>query len=66
MRKPDKCRMHVQHCETCEDWEPIPFHRDGGLCLRRGTAMRRQAAASITGRARSSTRPARRNLIGLG
>jgi len=47
MRKPERCEMPVHDCESCEDWEPIPFHGHGGLCLRRGRKAHRQAAALI-------------------
>ena len=66
MIKPDKCRMHVQCCENCEDWEPIPFHVEGGLCLRRGRLMRRKAAANLIRGTASGARPRARQSIELG
>ncbi len=33
MLKPELCPMHVECCEHCKEWEPIPFHDDGGVCL---------------------------------
>ena len=35
MLKPELCPMHVECCEHCKEWEPIPFHNDGGVCLAR-------------------------------
>lgn len=35
MLKPELCPMHVECCEHCKEWEPIPFHDDGGVCLAR-------------------------------
>ena len=61
MRKPKQCRMHVQHCDNCEDWEPIPFHSEGGLCLRRSRLARQKAAANlILGTARDARVDTRR------
>jgi hypothetical protein len=64
MRKPEKCGMHVQHCESCEDWEPIPFHGNGGLCLRRGRKAHRQAA-DLVRQAAFSTRGTSQRPVGL-
>ena len=65
MRKPEQCRMHVQHCESCEDWESIPFHNEGGLCLRRNRLAHRKAAANMIYGAAKDTRAATRRPIGL-
>ncbi len=60
MTKPDKCKMHVKHCESCEDWEPIPFHDKGGLCLGSRKPMRLQLTADYLRRsAKASTRDLR-------
>jgi len=33
------CRKLFGRCSECVDWEPIPFHQNGGVCLRaRGAA----------------------------
>ena len=39
--------MHVEYCEDCEDWEPIPFHDKGGECLRCGMPLRRRLTADV-------------------
>jgi hypothetical protein len=33
MKRPDMCRMNVEICENCRNWEPIPFHDKGGECI---------------------------------
>ena len=33
MKRPDMCRMNVGICESCRNWEPIPFHDNGGECI---------------------------------
>ncbi len=33
MKKPDMCKINVEICENCRNWEPIPFHDDGGVCI---------------------------------
>ena len=33
MKRPDVCRMNVEICESCRNWEPIPFHDKGGECI---------------------------------
>jgi hypothetical protein len=33
MKRPDMCRMDVEICENCRNWEPIPFHDKGGECI---------------------------------
>jgi hypothetical protein len=33
MKKPDMCKENVEICENCRNWEPIPFHDDGGVCI---------------------------------
>lgn len=44
MLKPELCPMHVECCEHCKEWEPIPFHDDGGVCLaRHGMSMHRRS-----------------------
>jgi hypothetical protein len=36
MRRPGLCFLsHVENCEDCECWEPIPFHDRGGECVPR-------------------------------
>ena len=57
--------MHVQCCENCEDWEPIPFHRDGGLCLRSGRQARQKAAANLIRGTTRDTHAHTQHLIGL-
>ncbi|MGB2884440.1 MAG: hypothetical protein WBC47_02510 [Dehalococcoidia bacterium] len=51
MIKPETCRMHVEYCEDCEDWEPIPFHNEGGVCLRHRVPVRRQLTPDFLRRA---------------
>ena len=36
VRKPHVCSIDIEYCENCREWEPIPFHYNGGLCLARG------------------------------
>jgi len=44
MLKPELCPMHVERCEHCQEWEPIPFHDDGGVCLAgRGMSVHRRS-----------------------
>ncbi len=43
--------MHVEYCEDCEDWEPIPFHDKGGVCLRHRMPMGRQITPDFLRRA---------------
>jgi hypothetical protein len=43
--------MHVEYCEDCEDWEPIPVHDKGGVCLRRRMPMDRQITLDFLRRA---------------
>ncbi len=44
MLKPEPCPMHVECCEHCKEWEPIPFHNDGGVCLAaRGMSMHQRS-----------------------
>jgi hypothetical protein len=65
MIKLGTCRMHVKYCEDCEDWEPIPYHNKGGVCLRRRTPTRQQltpdllrlAAKAHSRNAKGATRP---------
>ncbi len=33
MKRPDMCRVNVEICENCRNWEPIPFHHNGGECI---------------------------------
>ncbi len=33
MKRPDVCRVNVEICENCRNWEPIPFHHNGGECI---------------------------------
>ena len=33
MRRPRLCSASVAKCEDCEQWEPIPFHDKGGVCV---------------------------------
>jgi hypothetical protein len=33
MKKPDMCKINVEICENCRNWEPIPFHDNGGECI---------------------------------
>lgn len=34
MRRPDSCLLSkVEKCEDCRNWEPIPFHDNGGDCI---------------------------------
>ena len=33
MKKPDMCKVNVEICENCRNWEPIPFHDRGGECI---------------------------------
>ena len=28
-----ECRKLFGNCAGCENWEPIPFHDNGGVCL---------------------------------
>jgi hypothetical protein len=39
--------MHIEYCEDCEDWEPIPFHDKGGECLRCKMPIRRWLTADV-------------------
>jgi hypothetical protein len=33
MKRPDMCKVNVEICESCRNWEPIPFHDNGGECI---------------------------------
>ncbi len=65
MAKPEKCKMHVKHCENCEDWEPIPFHDKGGLCLGRRRPMRWQLTADSLRQAAKAPSRDLRSLSGI-
>jgi hypothetical protein len=36
------CKVRVKYCEDCGKWEPIPFHKEGGVCMSRKVVNRRQ------------------------
>lgn len=34
MKRPELCLISkVEKCEDCVNWEPIPFHDNGGECI---------------------------------
>ncbi|MEE8373857.1 MAG: hypothetical protein V3R87_09065 [Dehalococcoidia bacterium] len=42
---PRGCRMQAPNCANCDEWEPIPFHDNGGVCLpKAGIPVYRQTA----------------------
>ena len=65
MLKPKLCPMHVECCEQCQNWEPIPFHDDGGVCLARGEmSMRRLSTPDFPDRSAKVPPKTRESLSG--
>jgi hypothetical protein len=36
-----KCGRTCSRCTDCSEWEPIPFHHRGGVCMERTAGRRR-------------------------
>ena len=56
--KADNRRFRVKYCESCKDWEPIPFHREGGVCMDRRAVVRQQLTPDFLRRAAKDMRVA--------
>jgi hypothetical protein len=54
--KADNRRFRVKYCESCKDWEPIPFHGEGGVCMGRRVGERQQLTPDFIRRAAKDIR----------